>query len=246
MTGKPRQMIAQEVFGSCTSPVIVRYDAFVDREYHVRCRRCPGCLRARQYLWQLRAEAEWLIAPRTVLFTGTFRNQTWDIEVCKDATTKWLKRCRHHLKKRDHSVRYLVIPERHKSGAWHIHSLLHSEEDVPMTLYRECWNEGFTTASVGDIRSAGYVTKYVSKDLTDGNEHIVPRIRASRNPTYGAWVMERDADKVKEMMQDKPKKQQEEIWLSNLKQMIREQEKKKSRNLMDLLIPDPVMSKTSN
>jgi hypothetical protein len=189
-------------------------------EWHVRCRRCPGCLRARQYLWQLRAEAEMMLAPQTVMFTGTFRHQTWDIDVCKDAVTRWLKRVRYFLDGED--LRYLVVPERHKSGAWHVHSLMHTDRGVAPSLYRKAWSDGFTYAKVADVTAASYVTKYVSKDLLDDAEGVVPRIRASRSPTYGAWVMERDEEKVKELLASRGDEERFEIWTKNLKHFLRD------------------------
>lgn len=238
--------VALEVHGSCTSPVSVRYGDTVDMEYHVRCRRCPGCLRARQYLWQLRAEAEWVLAPRTVMFTGTFARQSHDIEVCKEAVTRWLKRCRYHLtQKGGHEFRYLVVPERHKSGAWHVHSLMHSDTDLRYRTYRECWDDGFSYARVGDQNSASYVTKYVSKTLSEGNEAVYPRIRASRSPTYGAWVMERDAEKVKELLKAN-KRNEHQIWLSNLRQIMREAEKSSTTTMRDLLRPMEVSKAVSS
>lgn len=217
-----RRLVVEEVSGSCTNPVSVRKERFVDREYHVRCRRCPGCLRSRQSLWKLRAEAETLLAPQTVLFTGTFRSQTHDPEVCKEATTRWLKRCRYYLSKYEEDVRYLVIPERHKSGAWHIHGLLHSDRSVDKRLYRECWSDGFTEAAYCDWNGAGYVTKYVAKNMLDDAEAKVPRVRASRSPTYGAWIMERDKEKVRELLQQQPEKMDLEVWKSNLTHLIRD------------------------
>lgn len=228
--------VALEYHGSCTSPVAVRYGDTVDLEYHVRCRNCPGCLRARQYLWQLRAEAEWVVAPRTLMFTGTFAHQSHDIEDCKVGVTKWLKRCRYHVSKGGHAFRYLVIPERHKSGAWHVHALLHTDEDLRYRRFRESWDDGWSYLRPADLGSASYVTKYVSKTLDDGNEAVRPRIRASRSPTYGAWVMERDAEKVQELLRAN-RKDEHHIWLSNLRAIMREQERQGTRTIRDLLVP---------
>ena len=79
---------ANAMHGSCTTPVKLRFnETDKDHELSVRCRSCPGCLRSRRFLWQMRAEAEMLFHQRTFFFTGTFAKQTNDIEVVKRATT---------------------------------------------------------------------------------------------------------------------------------------------------------------
>lgn len=102
--------------------------------------------------------------------------------------TQWI---RDQRKKTGRRIRYLLIPELHQDGAWHMHGLM---EDVPETIsfaelryirgwkvpdklvtgnYR-CWLDchvKFGFCSLGCLRSpvaAGfYVTKYISKSLSE-------------------------------------------------------------------------------
>lgn len=234
--------IAEEVYGSCTNPVILRYsprmaidreadffvrgvDFMVDQELHVRCRRCPSCLRARQYLWRLRAEAEVLLHRKTLFFTGTFKAQTDNLKIVNDECTRFLKRLRRRCDRRDSKVRYLLVPERHKSGNWHIHALLHSNDAITTRMANDSWGAGFTVCKVADRATAGYVTKYVAKDLLEDANGKLPRIRASRSPTYGGWVMERDKELVQEMLRERPKEGMQEVWTKNLKMLIAEVER---------------------
>jgi site-specific recombinase len=234
--------IAEKVYGSCTRAVILRYsprmvidaeaeffvrgtDWMVDQELHVRCRRCPSCLRARQYLWALRAEAEVLLHRKTLFFTGTFAQQTKDLEVINDECTKWLKRVRRRCDRRGTKLRYLLVPERHKSGNWHVHALLHSNEALTTRMAKEGWNAGFTVCKVADRGSARYVTKYVAKDLLEDQNRKVPRIRASRAPTYGGWVMVRDKELVEEMLRKRGDEGIQETWTKNLKMLIQEMDR---------------------
>jgi len=200
----PRVVVSY--FGSCTNPVRVASLLGRDVDLGVRCRKCAGCLRSRQFLWKLRAQAECFGSAQSYLFTGTYRAQYLDLEPVGESVTLWLKRLRYYIKAGS-DFRYLVAFERHKSGAWHMHALLH---DVKGTIphlqhYSElAWNDGFTKCKPVDVRGAGYVTKYVSKDLDQvGETARRPRIRASRNPTYGAAVMERSEEIVKELQQRK-------------------------------------------
>lgn len=194
----PRHVVPY--FGNCTSPVRMASTLGRDVELGVRCRRCPGCLRARSFLWRLRAQAEVYGAAQSFLFTGTYRAQYLDLEPVSESVTLWLKRLRYYVDA-PKSLRYLVAFERHKSGAWHIHALLHDVDgQAGEVIHRSnlAWRDGFSNCKPVDMRGAGYVTKYVSKDLDQAGESARrPRIRASRSPAYGAVVLERSEDIVK-------------------------------------------------
>jgi len=207
-------------FGNCTRPVGLSSTLGRDVQLGVRCRRCPGCLRARRFLWKLRAQAEMFQAAQTYLFTGTYRAQYVDLAPVNESITLWLKRLRERV---DYgSLRYLVATERHKSGAWHMHALLHDVGSGTVDLGRlaeTVWRDGFTNSKPCDIRGAGYVTKYVSKDLeSSGNAARRPRMRASRSPRYGEVVMEQSEAIVRELQ--KRRIDLGETWTINLKEAI--------------------------
>ena len=92
---------------------------------------------------------------------------------------------------RDTKIKYLLIPEQHKNGAWHIHGLLLGlsdsdlkeftlEEKLPEKLrkriakgekiydwkrYRQAFGY-FTCTEIGNqVACAKYITKYISKDM---------------------------------------------------------------------------------
>ncbi len=182
----------------------------------VRCRRCPGCLRSRRYLWALRAQLETFEAQRTLLFTGTFRAQPHEREVASEEVTRYLKRLR---KAHGASLRYLVCFERHKSGAWHVHMLLHTRDSVLTTrAARAPWSAGFSDAKVANVQAAGYVTKYVTKDLEDESIDRMPRIRASRDPRYGDAVMCHEEGLI-DLLQKRPEIQTTDLWAANLRML---------------------------
>lgn len=203
--------------GSCTMPVRLRHEDHVDHELSVRCRSCPGCLRARQHLWRLRAEVETLLAPKTWMFTGTFASQTHDRQEVADEVTRYLKRLRRRLP--PGSVRYLFCFERHKSGAWHTHALLHTR--ATWAEVSEPWTAGFSVARlIRGPQGANYVTKYVAKDICSDEEGGTrPRIRASRNPRYGDLVMCHE-EAVVQMLAARPDNLQT-TWRKNLRALMR-------------------------
>ncbi|DAZ92355.1 TPA_asm: replication initiator protein [Microviridae sp.] len=248
-----RQIIHEDYSGSCTRRAVVAYDGHIDICDQVRCRNCPSCLRSRRFLWQMRAEAETLLAHHTWFLTGTWAQQTWDLEECKRETSLFLMRLRSRCHERNTNYRYLVVPERHKSGAFHIHALLHGKDDgLTYKMVADSWQAGFHSIRQCDYQTAGYVTKYVSKDLFEDVDGKRPRIRASRakyahrpdgegpyitlESSYGAWVMEKDKEVIKAMMAQQPKEMLWETWSKNLRMIVHETAaKKKPRPEMKIL-----------
>lgn len=234
--------------GNCTTPVHLTYPGaipdgqggtwsagakYVDQEISVRCRNCPSCLRSRRYQWALRAQWEIMVHPSTWFFTGTHRDQGHDYVAAKEEVQRFLKRLRKRASQRNESIRYLMLPELHKSGAIHWHGLLHHGGSVTYRMVANSWTAGYSYPSLvrNKEATAHYVTKYATKDLLgagtdDTGRSRRPRILASRSPTYGDPVIIRDADVVQALA----KQNQEETsttWIKNLRQAIRELDRSK-------------------
>lgn len=81
------------------------------------------------------------------------------------------KKFRTHLK-------YLLVPEQHKNGAWHMHGLLHDvspqsvERNIHGYLDMPYYANRFGFISLDPIRDqnkcSSYITKYVTKDMGNG------------------------------------------------------------------------------
>lgn len=77
-------------------------------------------------------------------------------------------------------LKYLLVPEQHKDGAWHMHGLLHDVS--PQSVTRNChgyldmpyYANRFGFISLDPIRDqnkcSSYITKYVTKDTGKGVE----------------------------------------------------------------------------
>lgn len=169
-------------------------------QMHVRCRRCQKCLALRAYQWRNRAKSEFRVASRTWLATFTLSPTSWVLALSKarvkarkggtdfealsqeDQFTEidkviygdlklWFKRLRKTSKA---PIRYLAITEAHKSGVPHWHILIH-ENGKPLRYkaLKGSWPLGFDSYKlVRDAAAAGYVCKYLSKDIR-------ARVRAS-------------------------------------------------------------------
>lgn len=80
---------------------------------------------------------------------------------------------------REKKIKYLLVPERHKDGAWHMHGLLmglaDSDLEVNGNSYLDWvrYRRKFGFFSCSKIRdrdaTASYVTKYITKDLAETN-----------------------------------------------------------------------------
>lgn len=113
-------------------------------------------------------------------------------ETLGDAS-KALKVVVKHLRRLGYRVEYFATFERHKNGWFHAH-MLHKGDYIPQRVLSECLRSATHGASfVCDIRRAdkhiaGYVTKYVTKQLTadevgrgdDGRPRRFRRVRNSR------------------------------------------------------------------
>lgn len=74
-------------------------------------------------------------------------------------------------------IQYVLIPERHKDGAWHLHGLIkgilkkHLRKNENNYLEWRQYTEKFGYMSLGKVRNqeavSKYITKYVTKDMTN-------------------------------------------------------------------------------
>lgn len=175
-------------------------------EMHVRCRKCPACLKARAAHWRKLAEVELATSPRTWFGTLTLTSDQQFIALSRarrrlaasgedyDAITearkfralvdqinpeitKWLKRVRKNSNAR---FRYMLVSEAHVSGLPHFHVLVHEVSIASPVRHRvlsDAWKIGFSKFNlVEGGRPAAYLCKYLSKSL-------LSRVRASQG--YG-------------------------------------------------------------
>lgn len=94
---------------------------------------------------------------------------------------------RNYRRKHDVNIQYLLIPEKHKTGAWHMHGLIkgipenHLCKNSNGYMDWEPYRDKFGYISIDKIRSqdavAKYITKYITKalqsDLRDMKEKKV-------------------------------------------------------------------------
>ncbi len=136
----------------------------------------------------------------------------YDMDVCRRAVSKWLENLR---MRKCPLMMYLVVPERHKDGAWHFHVLLsnvsalhfkdsgHKYNGMPIYNLLE-WRKGFSNFTrVQDVqKTATYMVKYITKDLAcdvSGRQ----RYLVSKNiPTFDAIVVDTMSFSAEEVIAD--------------------------------------------
>lgn len=126
-----------------------------------------------------------LCNPWDYFFTGTINKEWYDrmnLERYYTVLSQWIRDKRKEYKT---TVQYLLVPERHKDGAWHIHGLLHGLPPEKLSAFVSGihpkklvdgkyvnWGdyaEKFGFCSLGVVRdpfaTAFYVAKYLDKDI---------------------------------------------------------------------------------
>lgn len=117
---------------------------------------------------------------------------SFSLSKCWTKMSTWLHHQRDNSRELGKEFKYLIIPEKHKSGRWHFHALISGytstlkDTKLKTITLRPIYNitsfrSGFTTAVVIDSKEAvsNYVTKYITKDfITSFNQR---RFFCSRN-----------------------------------------------------------------
>lgn len=140
--------------------------------------------RSRQMVFELGYCNDWEYFVTMTLDKEKF--DRYDLPAWYKSLSQWL---RHYQRKTGQKISYLLIPEQHKDGAWHIHGLLSGvpvdrlqpfEKGTP--LYGSDYlnwldyakKYGFCSVGVVGNREAvsKYITKYIIKDMARLNSEV--------------------------------------------------------------------------
>lgn len=162
------------------------FDDDNDESADVGGRLAASISRTKSRIYELAACNEW-----DWFFTGTLNPEWCDVNNLRLFRARLSQAIRDFRKSSGCAVRYLLIPEQHKSGAWHMHGLfgglppemlrkLSADEHLPYRLLERIkahddvytWDYyskrfGYTTLTPmrNAAATAAYVTKYITKDL---------------------------------------------------------------------------------
>lgn len=129
-------------------------------------------IRSKNKIYSVARSVDW-----DYFITLTFNKEVvnrYSYTECSNKLKNWLDRYRRTCK----DLKYVIVPEQHKDGAWHFHALISdgdytnfvdsgkkSEDDIIYNINN--YNLGFTTATkVKDSsKVSGYICKYITKDI---------------------------------------------------------------------------------
>lgn len=152
-----------------------------------------------------------LCNPWEYFFTGTLDRRKFDRYDLDTYAARLMQFIRDKRKKYGAKFQVLLVPERHKDGAWHIHGLVHDlpaaalapfGPDAPKHLNAQGflnwpdYMDKFGFCSLAPIRdpvaTAFYITKYISKDLSrrsaDLGKHLYFHSRPLQKATKASDV----------------------------------------------------------
>lgn len=120
--------------------------------------------------------------PFNLFVTLTIDQRKYDRKDLKRYHKDLTQFIRDYNKKHRLAIKYLLIPERHKDGSWHMHGFLmglpidHLAINEHGYMDWQPYREKFGFISIDRIRSqegaSKYITKYISKDLSDAVQDL--------------------------------------------------------------------------
>lgn len=102
---------------------------------------------------------------KTVFFTSTFRKQYKNRKVTDKYFRNFIRRLNKYANKK---ILYISVPETHRNGAYHYHTIFFNLPYISKTLIeKQLWSYGYTNIqSPRNIKSiSNYVSKYVTKAI---------------------------------------------------------------------------------
>lgn len=148
----------------------------------------------------------------TLTFSPDKIETRYDFSLCMKKVNSWIKNCRN---RKAVDLLYLLVPEQHKDGAWHIHGLLCNTTGLTFTdsgkrydgkiVYNlDDWKLGFSTATkvTDTYKVSSYITKYITKDLcavTPGKQRYFISKTIPKPKTFTALI---DPDEVDSFIQE--------------------------------------------
>lgn len=158
---------------------------------------------ARQCVW------EYFI---TLTYSPDKIENRYDFSLCMKKVHYWIDNCR---RRKANELLFLLVPEQHKDGAWHVHGLLCNTTGLTFTdsgkrydgkiVYNlDDWKLGFSTATkvTDTYKVSNYITKDITKDLcaiTPGKQRYFVSKSILKPKTFTALI---DPDEVGSFIQE--------------------------------------------
>lgn len=165
--------------------------------------------RSALYMYARQCNWEYFI---TLTYSPDKLENRYDFSLCMKKVHTWINNCK---KRKAENLLYLLVPEQHKDGAWHIHGLLCNTTGLTFTdsgkrhngkiVYNlDDWKLGFSTATkvTDTYKVSNYITKYITKDLcaiTSGKQRYFVSKSIPKPKTFTALI---DPDELDSFIQE--------------------------------------------
>lgn len=165
--------------------------------------------RSALYMYARQCKWEYFI---TLTYSPDMIENRYDFSLCMKKCSRWIRNCQN---RKANDLLYLLVPEQHKDGAWHIHGLLCNTTGLTFTdsgkrfdgkiVYNlDDWKLGFSTATkvTDTYKVSSYITKYITKDLcvvTTGKQRYFVSKTIPKPKTFTALI---DPDEVDSFIQE--------------------------------------------
>lgn len=165
--------------------------------------------RSALYMYARQCKWEYFI---TLTYSPDMIENRYDFSLCMKKCSRWIRNCQN---RKANDLLYLLVPEQHKDGAWHIHGLLCNTTGLTFTdsgkrfdgkiVYNlDDWKLGFSTATkvTDTYKVSSYITKYITKDLcavTPGKHRYFVSKTIPKPKTFTALI---DPDEVDSFIQE--------------------------------------------
>ena len=165
--------------------------------------------RSALYMYARQCNWEYFI---TLTYSPDMIENRYDFSLCMKKCSRWIRNCQNRKAK---ELLYLLVPEQHKDGAWHIHGLLCNTTGLTFTdsgkrydgkiVYNlDDWKLGFSTATkvTDTYKVSNYITKYITKYLcavTPGKQRYFVSKSIPKPKTFTALI---DPDEVDSFIQE--------------------------------------------
>jgi len=131
-------------------------------------KREDSLYRARQKVYQIaEANREKHGNFKPIFFTLTTKDQTKDYRESNKKIKGFIRRLSNHV---GIKIKYIIVPEKHKSGAIHYHGIFFNLPFVEIRYFRKnIWKHGYVDLQVPKKikNTAAYLSKYLTKDYKD-------------------------------------------------------------------------------
>jgi len=107
---------------------------------------------------------------KPIFFTLTSQDQITDLKLSNMKIKAFIRRLKEHIQD---NPKYIIVPERHKSGAIHYHGVFFNVKYVDVRYFRfNIWKQGYVDLQIPrKIKSvSAYLSKYLTKDTLENIE----------------------------------------------------------------------------